>query len=654
MHRERRVPGYALGGRVPIGALWLGLDQVLSMTSNLVVTVVLVRRGTNASLGSFAAVVAVFTVYLVLQRAVVSEPTAAARRPDAAQGPDRAGAASTTLVLVTSAALSVLLGAVAVLAVPALAPLAVCLPLLAVQDNTRYLSSRAGRPWWAVAMDGTWLVALVVAVLAWPAASGTTVVWMWAGCGAVSVAAGAPVLRAAVAVPDGVRAAAGWWRRECASVGRATGFDMVLSQLYAQGAVFVVLLGLGLGAAGQYRAAQSLFGGCVATSVALNMYALPRQRAHGSSVQRVSWLASRYSVAVAAVAVVTLVLNEPAQRLVFGSVVVSPGLAAATALLCVVLAASGAVAVALRVDAERRTRLLLGSRATMVVVGLPTLLLVARTGSVGAVVVAQAAIVLGFVGMVWAGLQARSPRHCGPRHRRRLSPFAVHSWATDTPGVDAVYCALRGLSAARPDRHTDLVVEGFPRSANTFVKAAFVDANPDCTVASHLHVARSVRRAVRMGLPTVVLVRDPVDAVASLLVRDPRVDPRTALRAYQRFLVGVLPVIDRVVVAPFEQAVADPTAVVLAVDERFDRTFAPPAHDPDSRARIRAAVERMEHEFAGGVVDERAVARPSDERRGPIEEARRELTEPRYADLLVACGKARDAALRESTVVGAR
>src|ERR687894_957930 len=71
---------------------------------------------------------------------------------------------------------------------------------------------------------------------------------------------------------------------------------------------------------------------------------------------------------------------------------------------------------------------------------------------------------------------------------------------------------------ARPD--TALVIEGFLRSGNTFSVAAFELANgPKLHVGRHLHGAPHVLRAVRLGLPTIVLIRQPRDAVLSSLVR---------------------------------------------------------------------------------------------------------------------------------------
>jgi len=93
--------------------------------------------------------------------------------------------------------------------------------------------------------------------------------------------------------------------------------------------------------------------------------------------------------------------------------------------------------------------------------------------------------------------------------------------------------------------YTEIVIEGFPRSANTYALAAFTCANgPRTVVASHLHAASSVAQGVRRGLPVIVVLRDPLDACASLLQRQP-VQASSALGAYVRFHERVRPLVER-------------------------------------------------------------------------------------------------------------
>src|SRR5215204_2605761 len=77
--------------------------------------------------------------------------------------------------------------------------------------------------------------------------------------------------------------------------------------------------------------------------------------------------------------------------------------------------------------------------------------------------------------------------------------------------------------AVTPDKQ--VVIEGFPRSGNSFARRAFImaqDETFDVTrIAHHLHVPAQVIRAAQWQIPTLVLIRRPRDAVHSVVIRDP-------------------------------------------------------------------------------------------------------------------------------------
>ncbi|MBU2677838.1 MAG: hypothetical protein KJP16_12225, partial [Gammaproteobacteria bacterium] len=85
---------------------------------------------------------------------------------------------------------------------------------------------------------------------------------------------------------------------------------------------------------------------------------------------------------------------------------------------------------------------------------------------------------------------------------------------------------------------TDIVIEGFPRSGNTFAVVAFRQAqsNPGgLAIAHHLHVPAQIGLAVRYGIPAMVLVRQPDAAIPSLVVRESQVSIDRALKKYIDF-----------------------------------------------------------------------------------------------------------------------
>jgi hypothetical protein len=205
----------------------------------------------------------------------------------------------------------------------------------------------------------------------------------------------------------------------------------------------------------------------------------------------------------------------------------------------------------------------------------------------------------------------------------------------------------------RPDKRSTLagrrsaiVIEGFLRSGNTWSVAAFQVANGvDLPVAHHLHGGAHVRRAVRLGLPTVVLVRRPADAVSSYLVRRPTLTPADALLEYLDFHRTAWPARAGFLVAPFEEAVADFGAVTDRVNVRFGTRFARFGTDPASHAAALALVEEMNRRECGGTVVESHVGRPSEEREHHKARVRQQLSQPRSRALLERADEAFEAYL---------
>lgn len=188
------------------------------------------------------------------------------------------------------------------------------------------------------------------------------------------------------------------------------------------------------------------------------------------------------------------------------------------------------------------------------------------------------------------------------------------------------------ITLARKD--TAIVIDGFLRSGNTFSVAAFTIANGELPIGRHLHGAPHILRAVRMGLPTVVLIREPADAVASYLIRRPSLTPADALLEYLDFYRTAWPARDGFVVAPFELVVSDFGAVTDRVNERFGTSFARFEGDPASERAAVELVEEMNRRECRGEVVESHVGRPSAEREQHKEAVRRRMGEPRTQGLL--------------------
>jgi hypothetical protein len=180
-------------------------------------------------------------------------------------------------------------------------------------------------------------------------------------------------------------------------------------------------------------------------------------------------------------------------------------------------------------------------------------------------------------------------------------------------------------------RDTDAVIEGFPRSANTFAATAFEMAQTrPVRVARHLHVPSQIIAGARLGIPTIVLIRDPEEAVLSLSLWTPHVTLQDGLKDYTRFYRRILPYRDRFVVATFEEVSTDFGEVIRRLNERFGSTFQEFQHTEENVATCFMIIEEHDRRTAGKVV-EQTVARPSQQREHMKNALRSTLRSPKLA-----------------------
>jgi len=121
---------------------------------------------------------------------------------------------------------------------------------------------------------------------------------------------------------------------------------------------------------------------------------------------------------------------------------------------------------------------------------------------------------------------------------------------------------------------TELVIDGFTRSAVTFATIAFQMAqHRPVRVAHTLHSSGHLIAAARRGVPTLVTIRDPDESVLSAVIREPYVTLDRALAAYTRFHTRIAPYRSRFVIGTFEKVTHDFGEVIRDVNERTGTSF---------------------------------------------------------------------------------
>jgi hypothetical protein len=166
------------------------------------------------------------------------------------------------------------------------------------------------------------------------------------------------------------------------------------------------------------------------------------------------------------------------------------------------------------------------------------------------------------------------------------------------------------------ERGDDVLIDGYPRSANTFACDAFLLAQgcslidvsvKACPIkmGNHMHAPAQFMLAKKYGVPAMLVLREPTAAALSWLVYTHERDAASAwmhgyqgtgaaqlvLRDYVRFHRPLLTIKDSFVVAPFEEVTTDFGKSVTRLNARFGTRFPAFEHTPEAQEQIFEAMK---------------------------------------------------------------
>lgn len=170
------------------------------------------------------------------------------------------------------------------------------------------------------------------------------------------------------------------------------------------------------------------------------------------------------------------------------------------------------------------------------------------------------------------------------------------------------------------DSRTDLLVESYPRCASSFAIAALRLAQEprSLRIAHHTHASGHVIAGIRLGVPALVLIREPRGAVVSSRIRHPSRTYADLLRGFCAFYEPLVPHRGDLVVGTFAEVVGGELgAITRRLNARFGTDLAEFEPTEENIARCLREIDEDWRERRGdGERLERIVPRPSPVREG--------------------------------------
>lgn len=191
--------------------------------------------------------------------------------------------------------------------------------------------------------------------------------------------------------------------------------------------------------------------------------------------------------------------------------------------------------------------------------------------------------------------------------------------ATGTASGDSIK-----WGAIEPD--TDIVIEGYPRSGNTFASSAFRIAQTEpVKIAYRLHASIQLICAAKMGIPAIALIRQPEDAVLSWVIHRSHLTIEQALKGYISFYQAILPYKDSFVVADFDRVIGNFGEIIQEVNQKYQTEFQEFVHTDENVAKCFAVIDDFYRGAGEGKISTQTVARPSSDRKKLKEQLRKQF-----------------------------
>lgn len=145
--------------------------------------------------------------------------------------------------------------------------------------------------------------------------------------------------------------------------------------------------------------------------------------------------------------------------------------------------------------------------------------------------------------------------------------------------------------------NANICIEGFPRSGNSFFVAVFQQWNPETIIAHHSHLASNAKYAANQDKPTVILVREPAEAIASAIAwdgDDSRILPGVGLITYFSFYKSLNRFRQKILFLDFHEAVSKPDACIEKINQRFGTNFRNIEFTEEEKTRLQNVLARQD------------------------------------------------------------
>lgn len=127
------------------------------------------------------------------------------------------------------------------------------------------------------------------------------------------------------------------------------------------------------------------------------------------------------------------------------------------------------------------------------------------------------------------------------------------------------------------NKNSDITIEGFMRSGNTYAYHQFIDVNKNLNIAHHRHSNAQITFSLRNKIPTLLLIRNPIDVIVSTyFFLHKRVPLKQIAKSWIKFHLPLISLKEKMVISDFDTTINNFGNSIEEVNNFYQTTFAIP------------------------------------------------------------------------------
>jgi hypothetical protein len=128
---------------------------------------------------------------------------------------------------------------------------------------------------------------------------------------------------------------------------------------------------------------------------------------------------------------------------------------------------------------------------------------------------------------------------------------------------------LRIFYKERLIKNDNILVSGPPRVSNTFVGRVLYKTQKNLLFVNHFHSPGQVINAFNQDIPSIIIIRDPIDTAVSLCIKYPKLYPWVAIQHYNLYYKSLFNYNNKFILIDFETMKEDFNKVIEKFNSKY-------------------------------------------------------------------------------------